>query len=240
MRILITNDDGMHASQLPNLVRWARKLGDVTVVVPNVEHSGKAHGIEIHKPFKAYKVRIAEDIEGWAVESTPADCVRFAVLGQKMEFDLVISGVNRGLNIGTDTLYSGTVGAASEGVLLGFQALALSTTPANYDHATEELDRVWAFIQKHKLYELNDIYNVNIPAEAGPIRVTHQGGPYFSDEFPLVGQDLYQPTGICVWENRNDPTLDTDTALTGFISISPLTIDRTNWAVYDKIKDLRE
>ena len=73
MRILITNDDGMHASQLIPLVRWCRKLGDVTVVVPKVEQSAKSHGIEIHKTFEAKQVELAPDVTAWAVDSTPAD-----------------------------------------------------------------------------------------------------------------------------------------------------------------------
>ena len=129
MRILITNDDGIHAAQLLPLIRWCRKIGDVTTVVPKVEQSGKSHGIEIHKPFEARQVEPEPGVTVWAVDSTPADCVRFAVLGLKLEFDLVISGINRGLNIGADMMYSGTVGAACEAVNLGLKAIALSTPP---------------------------------------------------------------------------------------------------------------
>ena len=202
MRILITNDDGMNASQLPKLIAWAKKLGEVTVVVPKVEQSAKSHGIEIHKPFEARQVTLPSGDVVWAVDSTPADCVRFAKFGLKLDFDLVFSGVNRGLNIGTDTLYSGTVSAASEAVLLGMKAVALSTNPANYDKATEELDRVWAYFQENKLLEKNSIYNVNIPGNPGEIRITHQGGPYYSDDFLPIGNDLYQPQGKPVWEDQ--------------------------------------
>lgn len=236
MRILITNDDGMNASQLPKLIAWAKKLGEVTVVVPQVEQSAKSHGIEIHKPFEAKQVTLPSGDVVWAVDSTPADCVRFAKFGLKLDFDLVFSGVNRGLNIGTDTLYSGTVSAASEAVLLGMKAVALSTNPANYDKATEELDRVWAYFQENKLLAKNSIYNVNIPGNPGEIRITHQGGPYYSDDFLPIGNDLYQPQGKPVWEDRQDFTLDTDAALHGYISISPLTIDRTNWEVYHQLR----
>ena len=236
MRILITNDDGMNASQLPKLIAWAKKLGEVTVVVPKVEQSAKSHGIEIHKPFEAKQVTLPSGDVVWAVDSTPADCVRFAKFGLKLDFDLVFSGVNRGLNIGTDTLYSGTVSAASEAVLLGMKAVALSTNPANYDKATEELDRVWAYFQENKLLEKNSIYNVNIPGNPGEIRITHQGGPYYSDDFLPIGNDLYQPQGKPVWEDQHDFTLDTDAALHGYISISPLTIDRTNWEVYHQLR----
>lgn len=235
MRILVTNDDGLHASQLLPLIRWCQKLGEVTAVVPKVEQSGKSHGIEIHKPFEAKQVEIAPDITVWAVDSTPADCVRFAVLGLGLQFDLVISGVNRGLNIGSDAMYSGTVGAACEAVNLGIQAIALSTPPKYYDHATDHLDQVFDYIRQRDLLSLNDLYNVNIPDQPKEIRITRQGGPYFSDDFPPIGNDLYRPTGKPIWVDRQDDTLDTDATLHGYITITPLTIDKTNYEVYRKL-----
>ena len=238
MRILITNDDAMHASQLVPLIKWARKLGDVTVVVPKYEQSAKSHSIEIHKPFEAKLVELEPGVSAWAVDSSPADCVRFAILGKGMEFDLVISGINRGLNIGADIMYSGTVAAVCEAVNLGVRAMALSTPPKYYEQAVNHLDEVWEFICKHDLFSLNDAYNVNIPAAPKGFRITHQGGPYYSDDFQPRENDLYRPCGKPIWVDRNDDTLDTDAALHGYISVMPLTVDRTNWAVYDKIKDL--
>ena len=237
MKILITNDDGLHASQLLPLIKWCRKLGEVTVAVPKVEQSGKSHGIEIHKPFEAKLVELEPGIKVWAVDSTPADCVRFAVLGLEQEFDLVISGVNRGLNIGTDMMYSGTVGAACEAVNLGLKAIALSTPPSYYDHATDHLDEVFEFVRKHDLLALNDIYNINIPANPKKILFTHQGGPYYSDRFPAIGNDMYRPEGYPIWEDSNDNTLDTDATLHGYISVTPLTTNKTNMEVYRRLAE---
>ena len=238
MRILITNDDGLHASQLPALIKWCKKLGEVTVVVPKVEQSGKSHGIEIHKPFEAKQVDLEPGITVWAVDSTPADCVRFAVLGLQKTFDLVISGVNRGLNIGVDMMYSGTVGAACEAVNLGMQAIALSTPPKFYDQATEHLDRVFDYIFQRKLLDLNDIYNVNIPGDPKEILITRQGGPYYSDDFPAIGDDMYRPTGKPIWEDSGDNSLDTDATLHGYITITPLTVDKTNHEIFRKLTEM--
>ena len=238
MRILVTNDDGMHAQQLVPFIRWCQKLGQVTTVVPKVEQSGKSHGIELRHPFEAKPVELAPDITAWAVDSTPADCVRFAVMGLKMEFDLVISGINRGYNVGTDIMYSGTVAAVFEAANLGLPAVAVSTTPRYYEQAVEQLDRVLAFFQDHKLMEKGSHYNVNIPAEPKSVRITRQGGPYYSDEFPCVGDDMYEPKGICVYENKNDLTLDTDSVMSGHISITPLTTDRTDRALYARLEKL--
>ena len=238
MRILITNDDGLHASQLLPLIKWWQRHGEVTVFVPKVEQSGKSHSFQIKEPFEVKQVELAPDLTVWSVDSTPADCVRIAVLGMEMQFDLVVSGVNRGFNMGADVMYSGTVAAASEAVNLGMKALALSTNPENYDHSTDALDTVWAYIQEHDLFRYNRLYNVNMPASPKGIRITRQGGPYFSDDFPFIGNDLYKPMGKPVWEDSGDDTLDTDATLHGYITITPMTINRTDWEVYRRLNQL--
>lgn len=241
MRILIVNDDGVNAAQLPALIKWCRKLGEVTVFVPKYEQSGKSHSFEIKKPFEVKQVEVEPGVTVWTVDSSPADCVRMAVLGMKMEFDLVISGVNRGPNLGADTMYSGTVAAASEAVNLGMKAVALSTPFENYDHATDCLDQVFDFLEAHKLLEKHDFYNINIPAEPKGIRITRQGGPYYSDDFPAIGDDLYQPKGKPIWESQEDDSLDTDATLHyGYISITPMTIDKTCRSVFEQLAGLGE
>ena len=235
MRILITNDDGIQAAALPNLIAWAKKHGEVTVICPKVEQSGKSHGIEIHKPFSFEKVDMGEGVAAFALDSTPADCVRYAILGRKEKFDLVISGINRGLNIGADIMYSGTVGAVCEAVNLGVKALAFSTSPDYYTEAHKHLDEIFAYIQDNKLFDHNEFYNVNIPAHPGKIVITHQGGPYYSDEFTLAYGKV-TPHGVDVFRPCADSTMDTDCVLRcGNISIMPLTNQQTNLAVYEKL-----
>ena len=236
MRILIVNDDGMHAAQLPNLIRWARQYGEVTTFVPKVEQSGKSHSFTLHRDFEVKEQQLAEDITVWSVDSTPADCVRFAVLGKGLKFDLVISGVNQGYNMGADIMYSGTCAAAYEAVNLGIPAIAISTCPENYDRATVELDRVWEFFRENRLMEVNNLYNVNIPPVVKGFRITSQGGPYYSDDFPHVGGDMYRPMGKPVWEDSFNDSLDTDATIHGYITITPLQLDRTNRAVFEKLQ----
>ena len=235
MRILITNDDGIQASQLPHLVRWAQKLGEVTVVAPKTEQSAKSHGIEIRKAFEVKPVELVPGVPAYAVDSTPADCVRYAVLGLGLKFDLVISGINRGLNIGSDILYSGTVAAVFEASRLGVPAVAFSTEPCCYDDATLHLDRVWEYVTAGGLLKVHSWYNINIPADPKTIRITRQGGPYYSDDFLPVGNDLYQPHGKDIHVDSGNPELDTDSTLSGYISIMPLTIDRTDLNVFNAL-----
>jgi 5'-nucleotidase len=238
MRILITNDDGIQASGLIPLVKWAMKLGQVTVIAPKVEQSGKSHGIEIHKSFSLEQVDLVDGVEAYALDSTPADCVRYAILGRKDKYDLVISGINRGLNVGADIMYSGTVGAICEAANLGVHALAFSTTPAYYDKAVEHLDMAYDFVQEHKLLEKNLFYNINIPAQPTGIRITRQGGPYYSDEFTLRDGMVY-PHGIDVFQACGSEDVDTDCVLRcGMISITPMTNQRANMPLFEELKAL--
>lgn len=231
MKICITNDDGIHGEGLLRLVQWAGKLGEVYVFAPKVEQSAKSHAIEIHKAFEVKPAQVPGAVRAYAVDSTPADCVRFAILGLHEQFDLVISGINRGLNIGQDIIYSGTVSAAMEAVALGTKALALSTEPERFDDAIAHLDKVWAYMTEHDLYGKCSLWNVNIPLNTtGEMHITRQGGPYYSDDFGDQGNDMYMPLGKDVYAPKEDSDFDTDCTLRDrHISLSPLTIDRTDW-----------
>ena len=237
MRILLTNDDGMHASGLIPLIRACRKYGEVTAVVPQREQSGMSHAIEIHKAFEVREEELAGDVRILAVNSSPSDCVRFAILGMKQKFDLVVSGINRGFNIGTDIQYSGTVGAALEGVHLGTRAIALSTCPEYYDKAIDYVDTAFEYIFENSLFEHGPIYNVNIPERPHGIVITRQGGAYYSDEFRHIGNDMYMPCGVCVYRDMGDMSLDTDAVMHGYMSITPLASTMTDLELYRKLKE---
>ena len=236
MRILVTNDDGLHAAGLPHLVRFCQQLGEVTTIVPLVEQSGKSHGIELKKPFLVQEVELEPGIMAYAVDSTPADCVRYGVLARGMKFDLVISGINRGYNLGVDSLYSGTVAAAREAALLGIPAIALSTNLGYYDRVHEQLPRVFDFIRKQELLGCHGLYNINIPENPKGFRFTRQGGPYYSDDFQLSDDGMCTPNGVCVHQNAGDLTVDTDATVSGYISVLPMTADITNRDVYRQLQ----
>ena len=242
MRILITNDDGMHASQLIPLIKWCRKLGDVTVAVPKVEQSGKSHSIEIHKDFEVKQVELEPGITVWTVDSTPADCVRFGVTGLGVTYDLILSGINRGYNLGDDIAYSGTVGAINEGGRLGIPAIALSYDVGAMDEALGMLDYWWDFMNRNGLLEKGSMYNVNFPHCTTPkgIRVTRQGGEFFSDAFEYRGDNMYMQVGAPIEYDRCDLSIDIDATRTGYISVSPMAWQRTDWKVYEAVKDIAE
>lgn len=238
MKILITNDDSVSAQQLVPLIKWCRRLGDVTVVVPKYEQSAKSHSIEIRSAFEIRQVALEEDITVWTVDSSPADCVRFAVSGLKQSYDLVISGINRGYNLGRDIFYSGTVAAASEAVNKGIPALAISTSIKYYEEAVNHLDVIFDFINSSNLFQLGSLYNINIPVNPKGFRITRQGGRSFCEEFSPIGNDMYFPTGNPLRSDGSDPSLDTDAVALGYISITPMTTDRTDLDVFSKTINL--
>ena len=238
MRILITNDDGISAEGIRVLCQWAKTKGEVTVVAPKVEQSGKSHAIDFTRPIEIKRVELMDGVEAYSMDSSPADCVRFAVLGMMGKFDIIFSGINRGFNLGKDIVYSGTAGAIFEGGRLGIPGIAFSTHPENFSDAVKYIDKAYSFIMENKLLDENLLYNVNLPKGDGEIRITRQGGIYFHDEFRYLGDDMWEQTGYIVSENEGDATLDTDSVRDGFISITPVLSGRTNMAVYDKIKDI--
>ena len=239
MRILVTNDDSITSEVLLPLAKWAKQFGEVTVVVPTYEQSGKSHCIEIHKAFEVKQVPFDDpDIKAYTVDSSPADCVRYAIEGLKLKFDFVISGINRGLNVGIDMLYSGTVGAVFEAACFDIPAVALSTEPGAFDYAMSILDELKEFFITHDLMKKNSLYNVNIPKNHKGIRITRMGGRYYADDFIPQGNDMYLPTGKSVWNDSGDYSIDTNAALTGYISILPLSLNRTNMNVFNELNTL--
>ena len=235
MKILITNDDGIQSPVLPLLAEWAKKLGEVTVAAPKVEQSGKSQAINFMHPVEITTVDLVSGVTAYAVDSTPADCVRFGVLGLNQRYDLILSGINRGYNLGDDIVYSGTCGAIFEGSRLNIKGLAISTEPENLLEAPKFLDEVWEYIQKNDLYSYNDLYNVNIPPMPSGIRITKQGGMFFQDTFIHHEGQLYVQSGEIRKDCGSDPTTDINTMRQGLISITPLIASRTEMSVFNRL-----
>ena len=233
MKILITNDDSISSPVLPLLIEWAMKHGEVTCVAPKVEQSGMSHAIDFTRLIEIKRVELVEGAECYSMDSTPADCVRYAVLGMKLKPDLIISGINRGFNLGKDIVYSGTIGAIFEAARLGIRGVALSTDPKSFDSAVAALDPLAEFFRENRLLERGRIFNVNIPhTHNGEIRITRQGGIYFTDEFVSVGGDMYEQRGEMAKPDSTDPAFDTVAIAEGVISVTPLTSEKTDLALF--------
>ena len=239
MRILVTNDDGIRAPGLEILANWARKLGEVTVVAPKVEQSAKSHSINIHTPFEVKKVQWLEGIDCYSVDSAPADCIRFAYNGLHMEFDLVLSGINRGLNVGEDIAYSGTDAAIFEAAYFKCHAIAFSTIPETFEWAEANLDRCFRHIVENRYLDYNLLYNVNIPGQPKGILLTRQGNAYYKDNFKEVEPGHYIACGYSTYQGTMNLDEDLDAVMNGYISITPLTVNRTALDAFKMLSSLR-
>lgn len=235
MKILVTNDDGINAEGIKILASWARKLGEVTVSAPKVQQSAKSHAINIHDSIEALKVDFMDGVTAYAVDSTPVDSVRFATLGLGVHYDLILSGVNRGFNMGEDILYSGTAACVFEAALRGSKGIAFSTDYRDFSEAAKQLDAIYDYFVKNDLFAYNGIYNVNIPLDAKGIKWTRQGGAYFTDEFIKVRDNYYDQQGYSVYQYGDDLTLDTDAVMNGYVSVTPLSTRRDNLEVFNRL-----
>ncbi len=235
MRILVSNDDGVHAEGIRTLSEALAACGEVIVVAPDRNRSGASHSLTLEVPLRV--TRIAET--GYhAVKGTPTDCVHLAVNELvRPEPDMVVAGINHGANLGDDVIYSGTVAAATEGRHLGFPSLAISlvgkTHFATAAHYAAQLVRG---MMVHPL-PADQILNVNVPDlpldQIKGIRVTRLGNRHRAEsvicsEDPR-GQPIYWigPPG-----SQQDAGEGTDFAAIeqGYVSITPLTIDMTAYS----------
>lgn len=238
MKILLTNDDGIASPALARLAVWAKRLGDVTVIAPKVEQSGKSHAIDFFREIEIKAVPFLDGIRAYSVDSTPADCVRFAVLGLKERFDLVLSGPNRGFNLGLDIVYSGTVGAIFEAARLGMPAIAISTEPTTAEPVFSHLDELRRLFTEHKLLSHASLYNINIPLGDKGIRITRQGGYYFTDEFERREGDMYMQVGSLIDSSAEPLCYDTAAICNGYISVTPLSNERTHLSAFEALQGI--
>lgn len=236
MRILVTNDDSITSKGLWGLAEKAVNYGEVFVVAPLKEQSGKSHSINIHDGFQLSQYDSKSGMEAYTVSSTPADCVRSAYYALKKDFDIVFSGINNGLNIGEDISYSGTIAAISEGNMLGKKGIAFSSYPNNYMAVIENFAVIMDFFKNNNLLELNDIYNVNVPNNPKGIKITKQGKTHFDTRFDNIDGMLYQKGNPRHELDNDNKYSDVRAIYNNYISITPLINDRTNYDVLNKIK----
>ena len=239
-RVLITNDDGIRSEGLRAMVMWCRKLGDVTVVAPKYEQSGRSQGIVLDRSFEVVRSDVFEDqgIEAYSIDASPADCVRFALDRFSDTYDMAFSGLNNGINLGHDIGYSGTVGAAFEANYAGIRAISVSTVSGNLRNAAKQLDNVWKFITDNDAFSVCSLFNINIPKDPKGIIFTEQGNIYYRDHFRSEGGDMYHAEFYISREKSGepDPGIDIDALLLGYCSVTPLTILRSDYEALARLR----
>lgn len=240
LKILVTNDDGIDSIGLKYLVEHAKKYGEVTVIAPKKEQSAKSQAIEVRKSIECKKVDKNFGVETYSIDSTPTDCVRFAKYGLKKDFDLILSGINSGYNVGEDIWYSGTVSVVFEAVSIKAKAIAFSVIKSS-NEGFIYFDMCMDYILNNKLLDVCDIYNVNIPANAKGIKITKQGFCNFDTWFREVDKDEYIQEGVWNAESRIEKIeIDSACVANDYISITPLTANRTNKEAFDILKNKKD
>ena len=243
MRFLCSNDDGILAAGLDVLVRAAEPLGDVSVVAPDREQSGTSHALTLHRPLRP--TQLAPD--RYQIDGTPTDCVMLALEAlMPQRPDWVLSGINHGQNMGEDVLYSGTVAAAMEGLVLGVPAIAVSfaggpmrSEPELLEQHLAPLTRLLAHLTSLELPR-PILFNVNLPpvfdGEIRGIKLTRLGRRRFIDSIrPTTdpwGRPLYW-IGAGTMEWSGSPDADYRAIQDGYISVTPLHLDLTHGEMMD-------
>lgn len=249
MHILLTNDDGLLADGIQCLRQILSDVGNIALVAPERERSAMGHGITMHKPLRADKVFFDDNSYGWSVSGTPADCVKLA-LDKLLPVrpDIVISGINNGLNMGIDVLYSGTVSAALEAIIENIPAIAISVeeeaTKKDYEYAARFLKDFLLSIPQQDLSN-KVVLNINIPRiTLGPvsgIEITVQGqkryGSSVITRFDPRGKEYYWLSGELLEIDSNQNT-DLAAFARRAVSITPLHFNLTDFDHLNKLYPL--
>jgi len=235
--ILLTNDDGIYAPGLAAMERELARLGDVYVVAPATEQSGVSHSITYLSPLVVKEIFEGRQRRGWAVEGSPADCVKIGIF----EFcprrpDLVVSGINGGLNAGINVLYSGTVAAAIEGAFFGITSMAVSLEfdeHAQFDKAAKVAGQVIEQVLEKR--PAPQLYNLNIPTEAlgheqPELQVVPMGLVRYGEQY----EKRVDPRGRTYFWALSDPPpppgkheTDLSALRKGYVTLTPLHFDLT-------------
>ncbi len=243
MKILLTNDDGYMSVGLMLMCEKLAENHEVYVVAPDGQRSAYSHMINFHRDIKFMPLDgYCNAAAAYISSGTPADCVKFAERQLGVKFDLLISGPNNGENYGSDILYSGTVGAAEEGVICGIKSIAVSRLGFGGSFASavqvisENLDLLTSFDFADTLL------NINVPDlpydEIKGIRVTSQGGKLFNNYYEKAESDNHWRLEGTKLEMNSSAECDVSLSENGYVTVTPLCIFQTNEAAFKIMKSV--
>ncbi len=245
MQILCTNDDGYLARGIEVLASAARGLGSVTVVAPDRQQSATSNSLTLHHPLRVHRSRDGALV----VDGTPTDCVILAINELMDERpDICFSGINHGSNMGEDVLYSGTVAGAMEATVIGIPAIAVSYAGRAFEDLPAWEDVVTSVLRgiMEKDVPADTLFNVNLPpiepAQVKGVRITSLGKRRYSDTLTKAvdpsGREYYWIGGGEVsWTGAEDS--DFTAIREGYISVTPLHLDLTNYKLLEEIRGWR-
>lgn len=243
MRILVSNDDGVNSEGLRELAEVLKTLGEVFVFAPDRDQSAASHALSLYRPLRMEEI----SLNTYSVDGTPTDCVNLAVNGilKDKKPDLVVSGINKGENLGDDITYSGTVSAAIEGTLLEIPSIAVSVVNKNgfrFDTASYYVLMIAKYILRRGL-PMGTFINLNVPSlpkeEIVGIKVTRQGKRVYGE--PIV--ENVDPRGRkYYWIGGNElgfldiENSDIIAVNQGYVSVTPIKLDLTNYDFLERLK----
>jgi 5'-nucleotidase len=244
--ILITNDDGIDADALAPLAEALAPLGDVDIIVPERNWSGASHSITLFRPLRVRPTKLRSGHPAFMTDGSPTDCVRLAVLGfLKHRPDIVVSGINRGANMGDDITYSGTVAAAMEGILSSVPSIAISIGAFGGDIDYRAAASFAALLARNILergFAPDTLLNVNVPPlprdQIAGVEVTRLGKRTYRDQLverlDPYGNPYYWVGGPAVSGEAEEGT-DVAAMGAGKISVTPIALDLTNHALLEEL-----
>jgi len=245
-RILLTNDDGIYAKGIEALFKEMKKDYDVTVVAPETEQSAVGHAITLMNPLRLKTVKRNREFFGYAIDGTPADCVKLAIMElMKPRPDLLLSGINLGANVGINVIYSGTVSAATEGTMMGIPSMAISIDSFGEPDFTGAARIARFLVQKifEKGLPAGTSLNVNVPAipmgEIKGFALTKQGTSRFHEKFDRrldPRNNIYYWLGGATWDRNTHADTDAGALAKKMVSITPIKHDLTNYHALDELK----
>ncbi len=243
IKILISNDDGINSEGLHALNEALRTLGEVFIVAPDRNQSAASHALSLYRPLRIEE--IAENI--YSIDGTPTDCINLAVNGilKDKKPDLIVSGINKGENLGDDITYSGTVSAAMEGTLLGIPSIAISLASRDdfcFDAASYYAFMLAKYVLRIGLLE-GTLLNINVPnlpkEKIQGVKVTRQGKRVYGE--PIV--ENIDPRGRkYYWIGGNElGSLDIENSdivavRQGYVSVTPIKLDFTDYDFLERLK----
>lgn len=247
MRVLIVNDDGINAKGIVELAKGLRDKHQVTVIAPDSECSGWSHYLHFHIPVSYEKIDAIEGCKCYRLAGTPCDCPKFGIFEIMKDEppDIVLSGINNGVNAATDVIYSGTVNAAIEAAINGVKAIAVSVGGHENEYGNvvefiaENLDRLSQITE----YVLSINFPCNDKAKIKGIKFTEVGVNKFNDEYiKLPGSGKYgnsfMLTGEEIKDTSGDMSKDIAAIHEGYISITPIKPQFTDYTQLEKIKNI--
>ena len=244
MNFLIVNDDGIYANGIKALADALGTQGNVFVSAPARQQSGKSQSITFMQSIEAEEVEFLGANKAWKVDGTPADCTKLGLQLCEEEgypIDIVFSGINHGSNLGTDTLYSGTIGAAMEAILNETRAVAVSVGDHEATHFEVACDLAIQVIPIVMWMDPNVVISINTPnlprEKMKGLKYAALGPGFFLDRFVYIEGNTYQLEGHVPDYSHLGESLDVGASSLGYATITPLIPDRTDHKLLAKMKE---